>query len=348
MRIAERQNLLLLLVRILVRILKQSQVIFQFQDPQHCLVDQCAADRSGLHQFFEVLAVAVCHHIDIHTGLQRKPRGFLLVSRHAVAAQLLNRRPVRYQHALKAHLAAQDIAHQPAVRRGGHSVKRVEAGHHSRRTGVDRLPVSRKIVIAQRALRELYRIVIPPGCRRTVSCKVFHTCRDPPLFPQAAAPLISLHHSPGETSVQPRILTGGLHHAPPSRIPHEIRHRRERQMKPRGGRLPRRHSRALLHQLRVKGAPLRERDRKDCPKTVDDIRHKDQGNVVRMPLHILPLYPFELSCPHRSQHTSRQTDLLLRVASCVCRTGEHAVIRVKHAAHLQHLVNLFLQSHVVQ
>ena len=115
-----------LCIRIFIRIFKQSQLVFQFQNTQATLVDQAFFYFAILDHPAQVCRINGRHHINIHACLQRFFRCIGGIFRASVGNGFQNGCKVRNQHAVKSHLAAQDIAHQPFVGARRNAVDRVE------------------------------------------------------------------------------------------------------------------------------------------------------------------------------------------------------------------------------
>ena len=123
---AEDVCFLLLGIHIFIWIFKQSQFVFQLKNPQAALVNQMLVHFTFFYETAEVCGVNGCHHINIQSCLKRFFRCIGGIFRASVGNGFQNGCKVRNQHAVKSHLAAQDIAHQPFVGARRNAVDRVK------------------------------------------------------------------------------------------------------------------------------------------------------------------------------------------------------------------------------
>ena len=347
MRFTQNQFLFFLFIRVLVRIFKKAQPVLQLQYPKHRLVHQSLADDAFLHQTFKIPAITGGTHINVHPRFYGKPCGLLPVSGDPMIYHLLNGCPVRNHHSLKAHFLPEHFPQQFFIPGGGNPIQRVERGHHHCHSRFHRLPIRGQIIVPQSALRKLHRIIIPSGNRRAVGRIMFDAGGNLPLLFQirTALPglfsLITLHDGSGKLTVQPGILSRGLHHTAPPGIPHQIHHRGKGQMQPGCRRLPRRNLRTFFGQLRVKAAALGQRNGKHRAVTVNNIRHKYKRDAVRLFLHIIFLDRLQPGCPDHSKHCPCLVNLFPGIAHRILRPGNHPFLLQIKAAYLQKLLRFF-------
>ncbi len=336
-------------VGILIRIFEKAEIVFELQDAEHRFVDACLINLAALHEVLQVPGIAAGHHIHINAGAGGLPGSITCILCIAVGDQLGNRREIRDQHTVKAELLPQDLLHKPFVSGGRNVIYRIEAAHHHAGTGVNGSAVGRKIVIPERPLAELYRVVFPAGLGAAISCKVLHAGRNFAGFLYVIA-LEPLYHGRCEQAVQVRILTGGFHNASPACIPHQIHHGCKGDVQAACGRLIGGSRGAFLGQLRIKGSTLCQRCRENGLQTVNDIHHEQQRNVVRLYGHGLVLDGLELLCAIGPENAPGRLQILQRNAELLSRSRQRTVIllRKKRPHDLEHLVNLLLKAHILQ
>ena len=343
----KNHRLFLLRIGSLERILKKSKLVLQFQDPHHCLIQQVLADLSPADQLLQLFRIDTGHHIDIYTGFQCPPRCIRTVAGQSVGDRLPDRAEIADQNTVKAHLIAEDLPHQFFVDRRRDVVDGIKGSHHQRHTGVDRRLVRRKIIFPEGPLRQLDGVVVPSRVRSAVTGKMLDTGAQRLLSGQVFA-LIPSGHRFCKLTVQVYILPCGLHHPSPTGIPHQICHRRKRNVQPGSRSFPRRHLRTFPGEFRQKRRALRQGDRIDGPISVDDIQHEDQRNMMRMMFHILLLNFTDLFCSEYAEHRSGQQDVFLCHAHLLHWPHRSRILCQQLAGNLKDLSDLFSQGHVVK
>ena len=281
---AENDLFFFRLVCVFIRVFKQSQFVFQFQDTHAGLIDQILGNLALSYKAAEVLAVNTCHHIDIDACLGGADSCLLTVCAVAVVNNLLDCRPVGNQNSVKSHLVTQDAAHQFLVSGCRNTVYRVEGSHYHRCSCIDAGFVGRQIEVTEGMLGKLYRIVVSSCCRSTIACEMLHTGSNFVRLLQIVS-LESAYHSGTEQTVQIRILTGRLHDTAPSCIADQVGHRCEGYVKAGNGCLFCSNCRTLFGQLRFKRCALSQRNRENGLEAVDDIQHEQHRDVMRVLLH---------------------------------------------------------------
>ena len=161
-------------------------------------------------------------------------------------------------------------------------------------------------------------------------------------FPEVLS-LVTLNHRLCVLAVQVRILARGLHDPAPPGIPYRIKHRGEGDVKAAGCRFSRR---GLLHSLRIKHRPLGQRDREDRVAAVDDVHHEQQRNVMRVILHIFPLYPAQLRGTAAAERRTGKRDLLTGQADLPHRAGKYGISVLEETeGQLLQLSRFFFETH---
>ncbi|MNE55195.1 hypothetical protein D3C80_1500190 [compost metagenome] len=61
------------------RACEQAELFFELQDTQHGFINQGFIDKPFLHQLRQMMQIAGCHHVDIHTGPDRFEGRFLII-----------------------------------------------------------------------------------------------------------------------------------------------------------------------------------------------------------------------------------------------------------------------------
>ena len=112
-----------------------------------------------------------------------------------------------------------------------------------------------------------------------------------------------------------------------------------------------RHGRTVACKFRIEHGALCQRNRIDSLIPIDDIQHKEQGNMVRLSFHIRALNPFYIGCSIDPQHRTGQMAVafpepgtLLRLRPCLFQRF-HAVKPV--AGYLKELSCFLLQAHII-
>ena len=344
MAFAHKYGLFVCFAGILIGIFEQSQLVFQHQHPQGCLVDQRFGNSAGFHQRFEILDVDRGRHVNIHTGIHGKACRLEGILRNAVGNELLDGRPVGDENAVKAHLFAQNLPHQPGIGRGGHPIQGVEGGHHKGRTGVNGRLVPRQIVLAECPLGKLHGVVVSAAVRCAVPGKMLDTGGN--LSPADMLPVLSLvapHHGRCHQAVEIGVFSGGFHHSAPAGIPHQIDHRREGDVDAGGGGFPGGNGRTFLGHVRIEGAALGQGDGEHCAVAVDDVRHEQHGDMMGMVFHVELLNLGDLLCSDERQTASRHPDVLGADAHLLRRAGSVPSVK-EEGRNLKQLADLFLQG----
>ena len=157
------ENLLLgtIHVAILIRIVKQSQLILRFQNTAAGGVDGSCGYFAFLHRLLQSAAEGIAHHIHIHPGIQGEGGNSLLVT-HAVVYHLVDTGIVRYHKPVEIPLLAQHIGHQPLASGGRHTVHFVERSHYAADTCLDCGLVGQHVFIEHTLAAHIHRIIIAP------------------------------------------------------------------------------------------------------------------------------------------------------------------------------------------
>ena len=120
-------------------------------------------------------------------------------------------------------------------------------------------------------------------------------------------------------------------------------------MQPRPGGFPRRRLGAAPHQFRVKAAPLGQGSGKYRPIAVDNIRHKQQWNLLLPVAENGGLQRLGLFGPHPGEDRTHQVPLPFFQAQGSGRAGLQLAAAAKGAArHLHQLQYFFFQGHFMQ
>ncbi len=101
--------------------------------------------------------------------------------------------------------------------------------------------------------------------------------------------------------------------------------------------------RAPLYKLWIKAAALCERNRKGRPVAVDDIRHKQQRNVVRLLFHIGFLHLSDRFCAKHGQRGACFINFLFSDSKFHRGTRQHRFILEKAVRKLHELSDFFLE-----
>ena len=126
-------------------------------------------------------------------------------------------------------------------------------------------------------LGDVCRVVVLAGLARSVPDEVFQTGDE--LIWRAV--LIATHHGRAHPAGQPGVLTEALSDTPPSRVPTDVEHRRERPVHALLRGFPGRDARGLLDQRLVPACRHAQRDRKHGFEAVDHVTSNQQRYAVR-------------------------------------------------------------------
>ena len=324
----------------LKRILKKSQSVFQFKDPHHRLVQQLLTDFSSPDQLFQLFRINAGHHVDIHAGFQRTLCRIRPVTGQSVGNGLSDRTEITDQHTVESHLIAENSPHQLFVDRRRNIVDRIKRSHHQRHAGVHRRLISREIIFPERPLCQLHRVIISSCLRSAVACKMLDTCPQR-LLPGQIVSLIPFRHRFRKLAVQVDIFPCGLHDPSPAGVPHQVRHRRKRDVKACGRRFTRSHLRTFSGELRQEGRPLRQRNRINRAIPVDDIQHENQRNMMGMTFHIFLLNFADFLCAAYAQHRTGQRQIFLCHSHLLHGPHRGGILGQKLSGNLEYLADLF-------
>ena len=314
--------------------LEQAEEDLDAQDVAHGVVDGGFLDLAGADQLLQVGDEPEGHHVHVHPGVQRLPRHFAAVGAIAVGNHLAHRVPVGDHQAVKAPLAAQDVAYDELVARRRHAVVVVERGHQRQRARLDGRLEGRQVDVAQLVFRQEGAVVVAPALGGAVTHEVLDAGRHRGRVPLRA--LVAAHHGLAHPGVQPGVFAAAFRHAAPAGVAGDVEHRREGPADALRRRLDGGHAGALLHQRRVEGRGEAQRDRENRMETVDHVASHQQGDREPRLFHRDAL---QLIDPGRVHHVEDGPDL----------PAAHRFGIVVHAAvgrDLVHLADLLGQGHL--
>ena len=285
-------------VTILIRIVKQSQLILCFQNAAAGSVDGSCRYFAFFHRFLQCTAEGVAHHIHIDPGIQSKGGNCLLVT-HTVIDHLVDTGIVRHHESAETPLLAQHIGHQPFAAGGGHTVHFVERGHHASDTCLDRGLVGQHVFIKHTLAAHVYRIIITSRLRCAIKGKVLHTSHYLVITAHVLS-LIPAYHGTGDGSTEERVFAVPLGHTSPARVTADVHHRTECPRDTVGTGLDGGYTGGLLDGFHIPSARQAERNRENGFVSVYHVHTEQQGNTETALLHRLPLdltdafYPFQV------------------------------------------------------
>ena len=86
---------------------KQSQSIFDMQNPTDGIVDIFHTDFTGFYQFFHVFIIEPIRHIHVDAGIESQTGSVFIVFRHSLRHQLLHCFPIAYHKTIEIPLPSQ-------------------------------------------------------------------------------------------------------------------------------------------------------------------------------------------------------------------------------------------------
>ena len=202
------------------------------------------------------------------------------------------------------------------------------------------------MIFQQGAGRQLHVVVVPSALGRAVAREVLEARGNLSLL-LWVYPLIPPHHGGGHLSVQIRVFAGGFHHPAPPGVPHQVGHGGEGHVNPRRRGFPGGDGGPLLDRLRVKGAALGQGNGKHGAVAVDDVRHEQKRNMVRVLGHEFRLQLPDLFRADDGKIAARQTQVLLGQPHIPRRPGRRPFM-LKISRQLYQLTDFFLQAHLAE
>ena len=285
---AENHLFFLFRICVLIGILEQPEIVLQLQNTKYAFIDCGFVDLAVFHERFQIPCIAAGHHVDVHAGLNGLQGSISLVYCVAVTDHFRDGGEVCDENPVKAEFPAKDLLHQPLISGCRNVIHGVEAGHDKLYTCIHGSLVGGKIVVAQCPLAELYGVVITARLCSAVCGKML----DAGSYFAGGLHVIALkafHDFSGKKAVEVRVLSCGFHNSAPSGVPHKIHHGCKGHMQAACGGFSCGGSSALAGQRRIKGGTLGKGRRKNGFQSMNDIQHKQHGNVVRLHRHCLIL-----------------------------------------------------------
>ncbi len=254
------------LSRIHVRIVEEAHLKLPKQHGRDQLVELRFLEHAPLHQLDQVEIAVRVGQLDVHTGVDCKGAGFLLVPRDEVAvrvrpiAQLPDGVVVRDNEALEGHLLAEHIFEQPLVRVRGDAVDFVIRGHDGDGLGFPQSLFERvEEGFAQHAFGDVGRSAVHTGFRLAMADEMLQRSEDVFLVAEIAIALEAAYGRDAEARDEIRVFAVSLFDAAPARLSRHIDDRRQSVMRAAQSGFVRCHREELLDQVRVERGAQRDR-----------------------------------------------------------------------------------------
>ena len=208
----QQQGFFLLRVGVLVRVLKQTERVFQGQNAPYGFIHCLPQFRELAHELFAVLKDTGRHHLHVDPGLERLFGRFALVRARAVGQRFIECAVVGDDDAVKTVFFPQNPAQQRAVYGGRNAIHRIEGGHGHTYARTHRSQIRGQIVFAQHALGQVDRVIVTSRLGSAVCRKVLdarrHMARPDHARLLVFLSLIAANHRRSHLPVEPRILAG--------------------------------------------------------------------------------------------------------------------------------------------
>ena len=268
-------------VAVLIRVVKQAELILCLQDAAAGAVDVLHAEFAFVERLLQRAYKTVTHHIHIHTCLEGTRRDGLQVT-DAVGHHFGNAGVVSHHETVKPPLRAQHVGHQPFVGRGRYAVHFVERCHEAAGSGLCGCLIGIKVFIEHAVTAHVHRVVVTAGIGCAVKGKVLHASHYLVIALQLGtlvSSLVATHHGLGNGASQEWVFTVAFAGTSPTRVAANVHHRAEGPANAVGTGLGGRNARRLLHGFHVPAAGQAQGDGEHRLIAVNHIHAEQQGDA---------------------------------------------------------------------
>ncbi len=161
-----------------VRTLEQSQSEFDPEHAPHRFIQSGHRELAVFDELRHMLAIEAAHHLHVHAGFERTPRGFGAVGGEPVRDEFLDGRVIAHDEAVEFPLAAQNGRQREGIGRGRDAVEIIEGAHDRSHARFDGRSKRRQVNLPQRAFGHIGRVVIASAFGRAVADEVFGAGED--------------------------------------------------------------------------------------------------------------------------------------------------------------------------
>ena len=211
--------------QVYIRLFKQPQKHFYTEDVPYGVVYCGNFDLSALNQFFEVRKEAVSHHVHINPGIHCLSGHVLAVRAEAVGNHFSHGVPVRYNKAVEAPFAAEDVLDHEGVARGRNAVVVIERGHQSHCSGLYSSLEGRQVDVAELTLGKVCAIVVTAAFAGAVTHEMLDAGRHGGGVKLLS--LIAADHGFRHAGIKVSVFSAAFCNAAPAGVTSNIQHGRE-------------------------------------------------------------------------------------------------------------------------
>ena len=192
-------------------------------------------------------------------------------------------------------------------------------------------------------------IVVSASFRPAITCEMLNTCAHPSRLFHVFS-LKSFYMSFHKTGNHIGILSIRFHNSSPSRIPHQIRHRRKSNMHSHSRRFFCRYFCSLSGKFGLKSGSLSQWCWKNSLHPMNDIHHKKDRDMMRLFLHTFCLKFFQPLCSIYAHYGAYQVQVFFRKTNFFRwpRNNVFCFLSVKTSNQLYQLSYFFRQRHIFQ
>ena len=176
MLLAIEELALLLLGRLVIRVVEESELSLELKHSHNASVKLVLAEHALVDKLVQVLIVSARHHLYVTFVSERHLGTLLKAARNSVVHKLAQSRVVAHDKSVVAPLFAKDLLHYPRICSCGNAAEIVERGHYELCARIYARLVGGEIELAKDMLGELHRVVISPALSAAVSRQMLDAC----------------------------------------------------------------------------------------------------------------------------------------------------------------------------